>query len=104
MPFPKSNSTYVAIDAALSDIRAGKSGDVPDHLKDSHYSGAKELGRGIDYKYPHSFPGAWVNQQYLPDKLKNAVYFEPNHTGKYEDSLARQYDTINKMKRNPDSS
>ncbi|MDT1996530.1 recombinase RarA [Carnobacterium divergens] len=96
---PKSNSTYVAIDAALSDIRAGKSGDVPDHLKDSHYSGAKELGRGIDYKYPHSFPGAWVNQQYLPDKLKNAVYFEPNHTGKYEDSLARQYDTINKMKK-----
>lgn len=96
---PKSNSTCVAIDAALSDIRAGKSGDVPDHLKDSHYSGAKELGRGIDYKYPHSFPGAWVNQQYLPDKLKNAVYFEPNHTGKYEDSLARQYDTINKMKK-----
>ncbi|TFJ38820.1 recombinase RarA [Carnobacterium divergens] len=96
---PKSNSTYVAIDAALSDIRAGKSGDVPDHLKDSHYSGAKELGRGVDYKYPHSFPGAWVNQQYLPDKLKNAVYFEPNHTGKYEDSLARQYDTINKMKK-----
>lgn len=96
---PKSNSTYVAIDAALSDIRAGKSGDVPDHLKDSHYSGAKALGRGIDYKYPHSFPGAWVNQQYLPDKLKNAVYFEPNHTGKYEDSLARQYDTINEMKK-----
>ncbi|MDV8935113.1 MAG: replication-associated recombination protein A, partial [Carnobacterium sp.] len=96
---PKSNSTYVAIDAALSDIRAGKSGDVPDHLKDSHYSGAEKLGRGINYQYPHSFPGAWVNQQYLPDKLKNAVYFEPNHTGKYEDSLARQYDNINEMKK-----
>lgn len=96
---PKSNSTCVAIDAALSDIRAGKSGDVPDHLKDSHYSGAEKLGRGINYQYPHSFPGAWVNQQYLPDKLKNAVYFEPNHTGKYEDSLARQYDNINEMKK-----
>lgn len=81
---PKSNSTCVAIDAALSDIRAGKSGDVPDHLRDSHYKGAKDLGRGIDYKYPHAYPDAWVNQQYLPDKLKNAIYYEPNFTGKYE--------------------
>lgn len=83
---PKSNSTCVAIDAALSDIRAGKSGDVPDHLRDSHYKGAKDLGRGIDYKYPHAYPDAWVNQQYLPDKLKNAIYYEPNFTGKYEAS------------------
>lgn len=96
---PKSNSTYVAIDAALSDIRAGKSGDVPDHLRDSHYKGAKELGRGLDYKYPHSYPGAWVDQQYLPNKLKNAVYYEPNFTGKYEASLAGQYDKINEMKK-----
>ncbi|MDW5522342.1 MAG: replication-associated recombination protein A [Carnobacterium sp.] len=96
---PKSNSTYVAIDAALSDIRAGKSGDVPDHLRDSHYSGAKELGRGIDYKYPHAYPEAWVDQQYLPDKLKNATYYVPNYTGKYEASLAGQYDKINKLKK-----
>lgn len=96
---PKSNSTYVAIDAALSDIRAGKSGDVPDHLRDSHYSGAKDLGRGIDYKYPHSYPDAWVDQQYLPDKLKNATYYVPNYTGKYEASLAGQYDKINKLKK-----
>lgn len=96
---PKSNSTYVAIDAALSDIRAGKSGDVPDHLRDSHYSGAKDLGRGIDYKYPHAYPEAWVDQQYLPDKLKNATYYFPNYTGKYEASLAGQYDKINKLKK-----
>ncbi|MGX7420119.1 replication-associated recombination protein A [Carnobacterium gallinarum] len=96
---PKSNSTYVAIDAALSDIRAGKSGDVPDHLRDSHYKGAKDLGRGIDYKYPHAYPDAWVNQQYLPDKLKNAIYYEPNFTGKYEASLANQYDKINQKKK-----
>ncbi|MFI3913322.1 replication-associated recombination protein A [Carnobacterium maltaromaticum] len=96
---PKSNSTYVAIDAALSDIRAGKSGDVPDHLRDSHYSGAKDLGRGIDYKYPHAYPEAWVDQQYLPDKLKNATYYVPNYTGKYEASLAGQYDKINKLKK-----
>ena len=96
---PKSNSTYVAIDAALSDIRAGKSGDVPDHLRDSHYSGAKDLERGIDYKYPHAYPEAWVDQQYLPDKLKNATYYVPNYTGKYEASLAGQYDKINKLKK-----
>lgn len=97
---PKSNSSYEAIDAALADIRDGKSGDVPDHLKDSHYSGAKALGRGVEYKYPHAYPGAWVNQQYLPDKLKHARYFEPNHTGKYEDTLGKQYEAINQRKKN----
>ena len=96
---PKSNSSIAAIDAALSDIQNGKSGDVPAHLKDSHYSGASKLGRGVDYKYPHSYPGAWVDQQYLPDKLKTARYFEPNHTGKYEDTLAQQYDSINQKKK-----
>lgn len=96
---PKSNSTYVAIDAALADIRARKSGDVPDHLRDSHYSGAKKLGRGVTYQYPHSYPSAWVDQQYLPDKLKQALYYQPNHTGKYEDALAQQYDKINQAKK-----
>ncbi len=60
---PKSNSSIVAIDAALKDIRSGKGGDVPDHLRDSHYKGAKDLGRGLTYKYPHSYPEAWVKQQ-----------------------------------------
>lgn len=96
---PKSNSSIAAIDAAISDIQNGKSGDVPDHLKDSHYSGASKLGRGVDYKYPHSYPGAWVDQQYLPDKLKGSRYFEPNHTGKYEDTLAQQYESINQRKK-----
>lgn len=95
---PKSNSTCAAIDAALEDIRAGRSGDVPDHLRDSHYSGAKQLGRGLEYKYPHSYPGAWVDQQYLPDELENAEYYIPNHTGKYEDTLAQQYEKINQKK------
>ena len=96
---PKSNSSIVAIDAALQDIRSGKSGDVPDHLRDSHYKGAKDLGRGLTYKYPHSYPEAWVDQQYLPDKLKKAIYYKPNHTGKYEDALARQYSRINEKKK-----
>ncbi len=68
---PKSNSAICAIDAALSDIRNGLGGEVPDHLRDSHYSGASKLGRGITYKYPHSYKNHWVKQQYLPDELKN---------------------------------
>ncbi len=65
---PKSNSAYMALDAAIADIRAGNAGDVPDHLRDSHYKGAEALNRGVGYQYPHNFDDAWVDQQYLPDK------------------------------------
>lgn len=92
---PKSNSAIMAIDAALADIRAGKSGEVPDHLKDAHYKGAKELGRGNDYKYPHDFENGWVKQQYLPDKIKNKVYYHPKNTGKFEQALGVVYNRIN---------
>lgn len=95
---PKSNSAYSALDAAIADIRAGKSGEVPQHLKDAHYKGAKELGRGIDYKYPHDFPGGWVKQQYLPDKIKNKIYYEPKTTGKFEQALAAIYEKLNKSR------
>ena len=71
---PKSNSANVAIDAALADVRKGKYGDVPPHLKDGHYGGANKLGRAIGYKYPHDF-GGWVEQQYLPDELQDRVYY-----------------------------
>lgn len=71
---PKSNSANVAIDAALADVRKGKYGDVPPHLKDGHYGGANKLGRAIGYKYPHDF-GGWVEQQYLPDELRDQVYY-----------------------------
>lgn len=79
---PKSNSAINAIDAAMADIRAGKSGDIPAYLKDGHYSGAKKMGRALTYQYPHSYPNHWVRQQYLPDTLKDAVYYEygPNKT------------------------
>jgi putative ATPase len=96
---PKSNSAYMALDAAIADIRAGRAGDVPDHLRDSHYKGAKALQRGLGYQYPHSFPGAWVDQQYLPDKIKNATYYEPNATGKYEQALGQRYHQINELKK-----
>ena len=73
---PKSNSGINAIDAAISDIRNGKSGDIPPHLKDAHYGGAAKLGRGLTYKYPHSYPDHYIPQQYLPDILKDKIYYE----------------------------
>ncbi|MGP1909266.1 replication-associated recombination protein A [Metabacillus sp. JX24] len=91
---PKSNSAYKALDAALADIRSGKSGEVPDHLKDAHYKGAGKLGRGIDYKYPHDYENGWVKQQYLPDSLKKKKYYEPKQTGKFELSLAQIYEKL----------
>jgi len=96
---PKSNSAIMAIDSALADIRAGKSGEVPDHLRDAHYKSAKELGRGIGYKYPHDYEGGWVKQQYLPDKLKGKVYFKPKKTGKFEQALAVVYEKIMGMRK-----
>ena len=75
---PKSNSVICAIDAALSQVRSGKNGPVPDHLKDSHYAGAKQLGHGVGYQYPHDNPSGWVKQQYLPNNLADAVFYREN--------------------------
>lgn len=79
---PKSNASYMALENALSDIHSRKIDDVPQHLKDSHYKGAEKLGRGIDYKYPHSF-GGYVTQQYLPDDLyrEGVKYYKPTENG-----------------------
>ena len=73
---PKSNSAAAAIDAAMADVRAGRTGDIPAHIKDAHYGGASKLGRGLTYQYPHAFPNHWVQQQYLPDEIKNAHYYD----------------------------
>ena len=72
---PKSNSGVMAIDAAISDVRAGKTGPVPRELQNVHADGTG-FEREQGYKYPHSFPNHWVRQQYLPDALKNARYYE----------------------------
>ncbi len=72
---PKSNSASAAIAEAMADISAGNYGDIPAHLKDAHYGGAAKLGRGLTYKYPHDFPGNYISQQYLPDSMKNRVYY-----------------------------
>ena len=74
---PKSNSAAAAIGAALSDIERRDVGTIPPHLRDSHYSGSKELGHGLTYLYPHDYPGHWVEQQYLPDALLGTRYYEP---------------------------
>ena len=84
---PKSNSAISALDNALSDIRNGNTGNVPNHIKTN----------SKDYKYPHNYPNAFVKQQYLPDKLKNRKYYQPKTTSKYEISLKSVYDKISKM-------
>lgn len=86
---PKSNSAYFAIDRALADIRQGNYGEVPAHLKDAHYGGAAALGNGKNYCYPHDYPNGWVEQQYLPDALKNATYFEPKMIGKEKELIEK---------------
>ena len=84
---PKSNSAYVAIDAAISDVRHKDCGQVPDHLKDSHYSGASKLGHGKAYKYAHNYPNGYVKQQYLPTPLIDATYYKGIKRGTEEQLL-----------------
>ncbi|NLT25145.1 MAG: replication-associated recombination protein A [Microbacteriaceae bacterium] len=74
---PKSNAAYVAIDAAIADVKAGGIGRVPPHLRDAHYPGAKALGHGRGYEYPHDAPLGVVRQQYLPDELVGREYYRP---------------------------
>lgn len=86
---PKSNAAYNAINAAMSDVQAGKSGSVPAHLRDAHYAGAKKLGHGKGYKYPHDNPLGVVEQQYLPDSLKSVEYYNPTEHGSEREVKAR---------------
>jgi len=90
---PKSNSAISGIDAALSDVRQGNTGDVPDHLKDSHYAGAAKMGRGLTYKYSHSYPNHYTPQQYLPDAIKDAVYYRYSDN-KTEQAAKKYWDLI----------
>ncbi|OQB15601.1 MAG: Replication-associated recombination protein A [Firmicutes bacterium ADurb.Bin193] len=90
---PKSNSVVRGIDAAMGDIESIGVGEVPDHLRDSHYDGAKKLGRGEGYKYPHDFPNNYVMQQYLPDILKDRKYYTPGEN-KFEESLKEYWRRI----------
>ncbi|GAB6431173.1 replication-associated recombination protein A [Bacillus luti] len=97
----KSNSSYLAINKALEDVRNGAYYEIPSHLKDNHYRGAKQLGYGIGYVYPHDHPlgsfGGWVKQQYLPDELKDRQYYVPKDAGK-EKNLGAIYLKLRGMK------
>jgi len=92
---PKSNSAICAIDAAMSDIEAGDAGEIPYHLKDSHYGGAKKLGHGIDYKYPHNYKNHYVKQDYLPEKLRGKKYYEPCDN-KNENAIKKYWEEVKK--------
>jgi putative ATPase len=86
---PKSNAAYMALDAAIADVRAGKIGRVPKPLRDAHYAGAKKLGHGKGYKYSHDSELGVVEQQYLPDELLSATYYKPTEHGNERDVRAR---------------
>lgn len=94
---PKSNSAIKSIDAALSDIKKGKIGAVPKHLRDGHYSSAEKLGNAIGYKYPHNYPNHVIKQQYLPDTLTKRSYFEPSDVSKYEKQLNDIYSKLKNL-------
>ncbi|CAN5388176.1 replication-associated recombination protein A [soil metagenome] len=86
---PKSNASYLAIDRAIADVRAGKIGRVPKHLRDAHYPGAKRLGHGTGYTYPHDADIGVVTQQYLPDEIAGTEYYHPTEHGNERDVTAR---------------
>lgn len=87
---PKSNTSHLALDAALNDIRRGNTGNVPNHIKTN----------SIDYKYPHDYSNNWVKQQYLPDNIKDRKYFKPKANSKYEQSLKQVYENLEKKQGN----
>lgn len=92
---PKSNSAYLAVDAALSDIRKGITGDFPRHLQNKHFDGNEAAVKGQHYLYPHDYPDHWVDQQYLPDSLKGKTYYTYGEN-KTEQASKAYWDRIKK--------
>lgn len=92
---PKSNAAINAIDEALETVRRTPTAPIPPYLRDAHYKGAKELGRGIGYKYAHDFEHHWVDQQYLPDELVGHRFYEPGDEG-YEKKIKEHFRDIGK--------
>lgn len=93
---PKSNAAYNAINRAIADVRAGAAGQVPVHLRDGHYAGAKQFGHGEGYIYAHDAPGHVAAQQYLPDTLRGTVYYEPTQHG-FERTLTERRERIRRI-------
>lgn len=93
---PKSNSAYLAVSKAMEDVEKGKTGPIPLHLKNTYSFDPSQKS----YLYPHDYPGSWVKQQYLPDIIKDAKYYDPKETGKYEKALKERLEAIEKAKNN----
>lgn len=89
---PKSDTVVSAMGAAFADAERGQLGEVPLHLRDTHYQGASRLGNGAGYLYPHDFPGHWVRQNYMPDGFEDTVYYEPGQLG-FEQHLSKKKDS-----------
>lgn len=90
---PKSNAVTTAIGAAVADVRAGRIGQVPAHLRDAHYGGARKLGHGTSYVYAHDEPFGIAEQQYLPDVLAEASYYQPKEIGA-ESAIKERWDRV----------
>jgi putative ATPase len=99
---PKSNAVITAIDAAESDVRAGKVGQVPSHLRDAHYSGARDLGHGTRYAYAHDALYGVVEQQYAPDVVAEAAYYRPTDHGA-EAAVKERWDRLRRIVRGHDA-
>lgn len=94
---PKSNAACVAIDRAMDTVARTKTPPVPAHLQDAHYKSSEKLGRGTGYKYAHAYPHHYAPQQYLPDALKNEVFYEPSDNG-YEQTIRAYLDHVKQWK------
>lgn len=99
---PKSNSAYLAIDGALNFIRNNQPYSIPDHLRDTHYSGAKELGHGLEYKYPHNYNYGYVDQGYLPVEIGSQTFYTSKKVG-YETKINERLQAIKEMERKKDA-
>jgi putative ATPase len=97
---PKSNAVTTAVNAAVADVRAGKAGPVPSHLRDGHYPGAKKLGHGKGYTYSHDEPFGLAEQQYAPDDLHDAAYYRPTDHGA-EAAIGERWQRIRRIVKGP---
>ncbi len=97
---PKSNAVIKAIDAASTDVRAGKIGPVPSHLRDAHYPGSKKLGHGSGYRYAHDEPFGIAEQQYAPDVVSDTTYYQPTGLGA-EAGIGERWERIRRLIRGP---
>ena len=95
---PKSNSAYMAIEAAMNYVKNNPTGAIPAHLQDAHYKGAAKLGHGLNYKYAHDYKNHYVEQQYLPDGMEGVSFYHPTANG-YEEVIGKHLDRIRKEAR-----